>query len=360
MNQKQIKIIIIEIVLILLGIIFYFMGDQFFNKKTDMQKELLKNKINLLTQKIDSYEKLDKDGKFTENFLKLQKRLNELTAAFADNEYNEALEIYTKLLEDTENLKSKVETYYKEKELKAALAKKEKELAKKEKSLKKRTYTKKTTKPENTTTRPTTSTPKTSTTTTQPKYTYTPLKKKTITTTSEPKTTTTTKTEQPATTQTADTKGKIDINNATSEELQKLPRIGPAYAQRIIDYRKAHNGFKNVDDLINVSGVGPKTMKLLKPLIYCGPYNGSNSGQSPTQTTTTSSSSNVKKININTATYEELQTLPKIGPKLAQNIIDYREENGPFKSYDDLLNVPRIGPKTLEQLKPYITLGEDK
>jgi len=63
-----------------------------------------------------------------------------------------------------------------------------------------------------------------------------------------------------------------------------------------------------------------------------------------------------KKVNINTATLSELQTLPKIGPKIAQRIIDFREENGKFTSITDLLKVKGIGEKTFEQLKDMITV----
>ena len=63
------------------------------------------------------------------------------------------------------------------------------------------------------------------------------------------------------------------------------------------------------------------------------------------------------KININTATMEELQTLPKVGPKTAEAIIKYRKKH-PFKSVDELIEVKGIGEKTLEKLKPLVTVGE--
>lgn len=62
-------------------------------------------------------------------------------------------------------------------------------------------------------------------------------------------------------------------------------------------------------------------------------------------------------VNINTATLEELQQLPNIGPALAQAIIDYREAHGPFTSLEQLDDVPGIGPETYEALRPLITLG---
>ena len=62
-------------------------------------------------------------------------------------------------------------------------------------------------------------------------------------------------------------------------------------------------------------------------------------------------------ININTATVEEIQVLPGIGPLLAQRIVDYREENGPFETNGELMNVSGIGEKKLEEIWDYITVG---
>ena len=62
------------------------------------------------------------------------------------------------------------------------------------------------------------------------------------------------------------------------------------------------------------------------------------------------------KININTATKEQLQTISGIGEKRAQDIIDYRQKQGSFKSLDDLNKVTGIGPKTLAKLKESLCL----
>lgn len=61
-----------------------------------------------------------------------------------------------------------------------------------------------------------------------------------------------------------------------------------------------------------------------------------------------------KKININTATKEELETIPGIGPALAERIIEYRNKNGKFKSIEDLKNVSGIGDKKFENIKEKI------
>jgi competence protein ComEA len=64
----------------------------------------------------------------------------------------------------------------------------------------------------------------------------------------------------------------------------------------------------------------------------------------------------IAAVNINTATKEELTTLQGIGEKRAQDIIDYRTKNGPFKSIDDLEKVPGIGPGRMKQIRSQISV----
>lgn len=58
--------------------------------------------------------------------------------------------------------------------------------------------------------------------------------------------------------------GKININTATAEQLDALPGIGPAYASRIIDYRNSHGGFKSLEEIMEIKGIGSKTFEKLK------------------------------------------------------------------------------------------------
>jgi competence protein ComEA len=64
------------------------------------------------------------------------------------------------------------------------------------------------------------------------------------------------------------------------------------------------------------------------------------------------------KVNINTASAAELDTLPGIGPGYAERIIAYREANGPFQHIEDIQNVPGIGPATFARIKGLITTGD--
>jgi competence protein ComEA len=64
-----------------------------------------------------------------------------------------------------------------------------------------------------------------------------------------------------------------------------------------------------------------------------------------------------KKINVNSADASQLALLPRVGPSIAQRIIEYRKQNGPFKKPEDLMLVRGIGEKTYELLKPYVALS---
>lgn len=61
--------------------------------------------------------------------------------------------------------------------------------------------------------------------------------------------------------------GKLNINRASPTELENLPGIGPALAARIVAFREAHGPFASVDDLVRVSGIGPKTIDRLRDLV---------------------------------------------------------------------------------------------
>lgn len=61
--------------------------------------------------------------------------------------------------------------------------------------------------------------------------------------------------------------GKVNINTADMLELQSVPGIGPATAQKIIEYREHNGKFKSVEDILNVSGIGDKTLENMRPYI---------------------------------------------------------------------------------------------
>jgi competence protein ComEA len=66
-----------------------------------------------------------------------------------------------------------------------------------------------------------------------------------------------------------------------------------------------------------------------------------------------------KKVNINSADSSQLSMLPRVGPSLADRIVEYRKDNGPFKKPEDLMLVQGVGEKTFQLIKPYIATSGD-
>ncbi|HEX2311471.1 MAG TPA: helix-hairpin-helix domain-containing protein [Vicinamibacterales bacterium] len=65
-------------------------------------------------------------------------------------------------------------------------------------------------------------------------------------------------------------------------------------------------------------------------------------------------------VNLNTASASQLESLPGIGAKTAQRIVEYRQKNGDFKKVEELMNVKGIGEKTFLKLKPQLTVAAPK
>ena len=173
----------------------------------------------------------------------------------------------------------------------------------------------------------------------------------------------------------------LDLNRATAQDLDALPGLGPALAQRIVDYRKAHGPFKKIEDLSEVSGIGPQSLQRLKPYLGLGSPEAiappdweaaMTTGKSGSGTTVKSQEGRLpgskidlqpktpgRVIDPNRASQADLETLPGIGPVLAQRIIDYRRAHGPYKKIADLRKVSGIGRKKLEKMKPYVVISSE-
>jgi competence protein ComEA len=64
------------------------------------------------------------------------------------------------------------------------------------------------------------------------------------------------------------------------------------------------------------------------------------------------------KVNLNTASVEQLTTLPGVGPKLAARIVEYRQKSGTFRSTQELINVKGVGEKSFAKIEPWLSVGE--
>ncbi len=150
---------------------------------------------------------------------------------------------------------------------------------------------------------------------------------------------------------------RIDPNTATEVELDRLPGVGPALARAILLSRQREGRFRTLRDLERVRGLGSNSVERLAPYVTLpggarqpgiravGRPRGDEKPPGP------------RRLDLNTATLEELEALPGIGPARAAAILRWRQHHGPFRRLDDLLEVPGIGPATVGRLRGRVITG---
>ena len=155
-------------------------------------------------------------------------------------------------------------------------------------------------------------------------------------------------------------KGKINLNTAELAALEDLPGIGPATAKAIVEGRP----WKSVDELDKIRGLGKARIAALKDLVTFGDEPAPAAAKTASSRTAAAKSTTYvstkampktqpgQKVDINTATKEELDVLPGIGPVKAQAIIDAR----PFKTIEDIKNVKGIKEGEFSKIQDLITV----
>jgi len=166
----------------------------------------------------------------------------------------------------------------------------------------------------------------------------------------------------PAATYAQAKKDLVDLNKASEKELEALKGVGPATAKKIIENRP----YKSADEL-SKAGVPAKTIQDLKPFVTVGPVAPKPAKEKAASAEKAKAPAAEKakaaekaapklapgqKVNINTATKEQLEALPEIGPAKAQAIIEGR----PFQKPEDIMKVKGIKEGTFGKIKDYITV----
>ncbi|MFN8284593.1 MAG: helix-hairpin-helix domain-containing protein [Chitinophagales bacterium] len=132
----------------------------------------------------------------------------------------------------------------------------------------------------------------------------------------------------------------IEVNSATQEDYERLYGIGKVYAERIVKFRDRLGGFYSVNQIKDVFGIEDSTFQKFKKNLTIKPVK-------------------IKKININTASFEELSANPYFFSTVAKQIIGYRTKVKPFASVNDIKNLyfVRDHPEQFDKLSPYVEIN---
>jgi competence ComEA-like helix-hairpin-helix protein len=130
----------------------------------------------------------------------------------------------------------------------------------------------------------------------------------------------------------------IDINAADTSAYISLPGIGNRLADRIIRFREKLGGFYSIDQIAEVYGLADSVFQKIKPLLKLGPFS-------------------IKKIDINTATLEELKAHPYIKYTIANSIVQYRSQHGTFSTLEDIKKIVLITEEVYVRISAYLVIS---
>lgn len=132
------------------------------------------------------------------------------------------------------------------------------------------------------------------------------------------------------------TKKPVNLNTASLEELDDLPGIGPFFAQKISEYRDELGGFVNKNQLLEIWKFDEEKLKQIEEWVIVDP-------------------GEIKKMNINTATVEELKNHPYVSYSVANSIVKMRLHT-PYSSVNEIQRSKLIDKELVEKLTPYLSI----
>lgn len=132
---------------------------------------------------------------------------------------------------------------------------------------------------------------------------------------------------------------RINLNKSDTSDWKKIRGIGSAYANRIVKYRKALGGFYSKDQVREVYGINDSLFLLFEPYII-------------------QDSIPLKKINLNSSSAKALKEHPYISWNLANALVAYREQHGPYKNIEDIKKLVLLEEDLFQKLRFYLTIED--
>ncbi len=130
---------------------------------------------------------------------------------------------------------------------------------------------------------------------------------------------------------------QVELNSADSTALLQIDGIGPAFARKIVAYRKKLRGFVAVQQLMEVKGMDSSRYRQIKPFVNVNPFL-------------------VQRMNVNTASLEELRSHPYIGANIALSLVNYRKQHGNFVHLSDIKKSALVTEDVYVKISPYLTV----
>ncbi|MFT4202474.1 MAG: helix-hairpin-helix domain-containing protein [Chitinophagaceae bacterium] len=157
----------------------------------------------------------------------------------------------------------------------------------------------------------------------------------------------------------------LEINKAGADHWAALPGISPALAQRIVHYRDAMHGFKSIDQVGKTYGLSPDVFNQIKPLLRLIKDEAEDTAPPVAYSVLTEKQAvaeiperltKVEKININTASEQEILAQKRIPKSVAKAIVIYREQHGNYQQVADIKKIVFVNEELYERVAPFLVV----
>jgi DNA uptake protein ComE-like DNA-binding protein len=132
------------------------------------------------------------------------------------------------------------------------------------------------------------------------------------------------------------------------QQIAALPVLGILLAKRVVNLREARGGFRSFEEFGEALNLNPQIIERLRPLVFVSP---------PVQQPQRSDSPDRVLLDINTASVQQIVTLPDVGITLAEQAVSLREARGGFQSFEEFCEAMDLEPHIIDQIRPLVSVS---